>query len=134
MFSTFFIDGMDQLKSYQQIVQMLERDDHNITWASFSLISYFDADRKMHFKEGEITDDLLLKQLQMELISLRKSELLFTSTSIGELKVIISDKIDFVIRPVFHQHLNRYKDLLYINDDLLIMTDTMSDFLEKLRK
>jgi len=113
---------------------MLERDDHSITWASFSLISYFDADRKMHFKEGEITDDLLLKQLQMELISLRKSEHLFTSTSIGELKVIISDKIDFVIRPVFHQRLNRYKDLLYINDDLLIMTDTMSDFLEKLRR
>jgi hypothetical protein len=113
---------------------MLKTKEQAITSISFSLLSYIDSESKMHFKEGEINDYSILNELQTELITLKKSELLFTSTSIGKLIVTIFHNRNFVVRPVYHQQSNKYKDLLYINNDLLIMTDRMSDLIERIRK
>ena len=111
----------------------LEEPD-KIVRIDFKLFTGFDESSSPTFKKGTIEDTGELTDFALEIVNLKPNKTLYTAISMGEVEAVFSDGRHVLIRPVFHESANKYKDLFYIGNDQYFMSPGMERMLNDWRQ
>lgn len=106
----------------------------NIVTIEFSLVLIDSNSGSFIYRNGIIQDPEALSTFRKSLMTAEKSEEEYTTVAMGEIKCQLENKTTLIINPVFHPSYDKYKDLMYVNNELYYMPDSVSDFLEAWRR
>jgi len=104
-----------------------------LTEVAYELVVGFNDKGEPVYKRGCQRDLSTLRAIQAVLEPLRRSPASITSVTMGKIELLLNSGARLTLRPVFDPSSSRYRDLLKIENDDVMMPDLLAALLNRWR-